>query len=174
MLTEEIRAIVKPELCPSQEVYDRTLKRLSEGRLTIDENPTDHFPIYFLPFNPKTKQIFLVHHIKAQLWISPGGHIDEGESLLTTLNRELEEELGLPQQFKELPRPFLFTISNISNDRQTCKIHYDTWFLLETDGRDFQTDDKEFYNTEWVSISEAKQRVTDPANVIALNVVEKF
>jgi len=173
-LVEEIRELLKPELCSSLEVYNAFLKRLTQEGLTTDENATDHFTIYFQPYDPTTKQIFLTHHKKSGLWISPGGHIDKGESLLSTLNREISEELGLRHNFTTFPQPFLFTVTNIDNFPQICKIHYDIWILLETDGQDFQVDLKEFYTTGWSSFNQAKQKIIDPANLLALAAIEKL
>lgn len=70
-------------------VAHKFLLRAAEGKLTRDENPTTHFSVYFLPYNPKTKEIFIVAHKKSGLWLSPGGHIDKGELLLETLEREM-------------------------------------------------------------------------------------
>src|SRR5882724_2297024 len=39
--------------------------------------------------------ILLVDHKSAQLWLSPGGHVEPGEHPRETVVRELKEELGL-------------------------------------------------------------------------------
>jgi len=55
----------------------------------------------------------------------PGGHIDANESLLTTLNREIKEELGVSDFYTVRPKPFLLTITNIVTDVRPCKKHFD-------------------------------------------------
>lgn len=152
---------------------DRYVKRAKEGRLTRDENPQSHTCVYFLPYNSKTKQVFMIHHKKSGLWLSPGGHVDKGEDLLQALNREIEEELGIVTFFKKVVTPFLLTITPIENMVQPCKEHFDIWFLMKTDGSDFNVDPKEFHSAKWSTIPEAKVIVTDPANLNALDLVEK-
>src|ERR1700720_3868828 len=72
---------------------------LEKDKFLRDEGVKEHFCLYFLPYNPASKEIFLVHHKKAAQWLAPGGHIDSDETLLQTLNREISEELGIPDHF---------------------------------------------------------------------------
>jgi len=167
MLTEEIINIINTLKDEDVAVRQRYMKRVQEGLLTRDENSATHFCVYFLPFNPATKQVFLVHHKKANKWISPGGHIDKGESLIIALNREISEELGVKDFFSETPTPFLLTITHI-NEKISCKEHLDIWFILKTDGSNFKVDPQEFYNTGWFSLTEAKQIIVDNANSKAI------
>lgn len=148
--------------------------RLEQGALTRDENTLTHFSTFFLPYNPQTKEVFLVHHKKAATWISPGGHIDRGEGLLATLNREISEELGIENHFAALTAPFLLTIKHIDSATHPCKTHYYIWFLMTTDGVDFKVDPGEFLDTKWLTLPEARKIVTDPPNVRALDEVEKL
>ena len=83
---------------------DKYVKRVTKGGLlTRDENPESHFCVYFLPYNQKTNEVFIIHHKKSGLWLSPGGHIDKGEDLLRAVNREISEELGIVDFFSEKP-----------------------------------------------------------------------
>jgi 8-oxo-dGTP pyrophosphatase MutT (NUDIX family) len=171
MLHDQILNIVDSSTCDSESTRISYLKRLEEGAFTRDENPKTHFCAYFLPYDNKTKKVFMIHHKKSGLWLSPGGHIDKGERLLTTLNREINEELGVKNFFKQLPSPFLLTITPIENKTQPCKAHYDIWFLVKTDGHDFKVGTEEFHDAKWMTIKEAKEIVTDPANIKALEIL---
>lgn len=113
-LYKEIRVLINPSIC-SQKVADYWFERLEKGELTRDDDNPSHFCCYFLPYNLDTKQLFIVHHKKSNLWISPGGHIDQGETLMQTLNREIEEELGIKDKIKNELKPFLLTITPIEN-----------------------------------------------------------
>ena len=157
--------------CDSESTRTNFLKRLEEGAFIRDENPQSHFCAYFLPYNSENKKVFIVHHKKSGLWFSPGGHIDKGEGLLETLNREIDEELGVKTFFKELPSPFLLTITPIENKVQPCKTHLDIWYLVNTDGANFNVDPKEFHETRWLTIDEAEKIVTDKPNRKALEFV---
>lgn len=170
---DDIAKVIAPGICDSPETFARYKHRVEEGKFTRDESPQSHFCAYFLPYNPETKEVFIVHHKKSGKWIAPGGHIDKGESLLKTLNREIDEELGMKQFFANVQKPFLLTITHIERITQTCKAHFDIWFLLKTDGTQFNVDPKEFHDSKWVSIEEARRLVTDPPNLKALAVIEQ-
>ena len=40
-------------------------------------------------------KVLLIHHKKLDIWIPPGGHIDENETPDEALEREIMEELNL-------------------------------------------------------------------------------
>lgn len=171
-LREYITKEINPNTC-TKEVGKRYLKRLEEGAPTRDENPASHFCCYFLPYNLATKQVFLVHHKKSGLWIFPGGHIDKGEHPLEALNREVEEELGVKGKVSDA-KPFLFTITLIDRPPHTCREHLDIWFRFEADGSEFHIDPREFHDTKWVNLAEARGCVTDPPNLQALDRMEQL
>ena len=175
MLSEQIKQIATNFAEREPQVSKRYLERLREDdKLTRDENNQSHLCVYFLPYNTKNKQVFIVHHKKSGLWLSPGGHIDKGELLLEALNREIKEELGVAGFFPELPKPFLITITPIDNPAQpTCKEHLDIWFLLETDGNNFNVDPHEFHNTKRMTLEEAKSIMTDEANIKAMDFLNR-
>lgn len=157
------------------EAASKFLARAKEGALTRDENAVTHFCVYFLPFNPETKEVFVVDHKKAKKWLFPGGHIDKGEALLTTLNREIGEELGVPNFFPALENPFFISVTHIEkNPVRPCEEHYDIWYLMKTDGSNFQVDPTEFNSTKWVAIHEARKLAIDPNTIDALDILENL
>lgn len=173
MLHDQIAKIIESSICDSESTRVNFIKRLQEGAFTRDENPQSHFCAYFLPYNQKDKRVFIVHHKKSGLWLSPGGHIDKGEGLLETLNREINEELGVKNFFQEAQSSFLLTITPIENKVQSCKVHYDIWYLVLTDGANFNVDSKEFHDTKWLTIDEAEKIVTDAPNRKVLETIRK-
>src|SRR3989344_7239198 len=173
MLYDEISRVLDLSLCDSEDTYGRFLKKLEERALTRDENPQTHLCVYFLPYNFKSKKVFIVHHKKSGLWLSPGGHIDKGEEILKTLNREIEEELGVKNYFQDTPLPFLFTIIPISSKIRQCTTHYDMWYLMHTDGANFEIDPSEFYDTKWMTLEEARKIIVDSTNLQALEAVAR-
>lgn len=172
-LQKQIKGILELPIC-SSDVRSYWFKRLEEGRLTRDEYPASHFCCYFLPYNPATKQIFIIHHKKSGLWLAPGGHIDKGENLIQTLNREIEEELGIKDRIKNEIKPFLLTITPINNPIHPCKEHLDLWYRFPTDGNEFNIDPREFHETRWTTIPEARELITDPPNIQALDKTEEL
>ena len=138
-----------------KEVRQDFLKLLASGSYLRGEGSEEHFGVYFLPYNSKTKQVFLIHHEKAELWLSPGGHIDNGETPLDALGREVREELGVEFRLSKNANPFFLSTVDITPkpQRRGCKKHYDIWFLVETDGSDFEVDPREFLESKWITIS---------------------
>ena len=127
---------------------------LDEG-LTRETNTTQHLGTYFVPIS-QNKYIYLVHHIKADSWIPPGGHVDKGELPLDTVYREITEELDYtakPDDFSLLD----LSITDIDN-KTPCKRHWDIWYKVKTPKLDFSIDPKEFYSGEWVTFKEALKR----------------
>lgn len=171
--SEAIRKIIDPSLC-SPEVYREYLERLTKNGMTRDENPESHFGVYFLPYNPKSQRVFIVNHRKAGLWLTPGGHVDKGETPEETLEREIGEELGIEYVVPNDLKPFLISITPINNPGYTCRRHYDIWYCVKTDGSNFNVDPAEFLDARWMTISEARELVTDSANLEALRRVEQI
>lgn len=168
-LSAQISSLLRLEHCASSDVFSSYKKRLTEGNLLRSQNPSNHFCVYFLPFNPRMKQVFLIHHRKSGLWLFPGGHIEDGEFLHDALTREIQEELGIKNT--QLGNPFLYTITTIRNPKQICRKHYDIWFLYETDGKSFREDSGEFLEAHWMIVSQAGIRIKDPNTILALKIV---
>lgn len=93
---------------------------------------------------------------------------------MQTLNREIEEELGVKNKIEGEIKPFLITITPINNATQPCKEHLDIWYCIPTDDSEFNVDPKEFHETRWVSINEARQLVIDKPNLQALDAMKKM
>ena len=172
-LYQQIKSVIEHSSC-GQTVSDFWLQRLDAGELTRDECKESHFCVYFLPYDSATRTVLLVHHKKAGLWLSPGGHIDLGESLIQTLNREIAEELGVSGKTSAEIEPFLLTVTPIDNSNQACKEHLDIWYRFETDPSELRVDLTEFHETGWVTLGEARQMITDPPNLKAIDRMEQF
>jgi len=116
------------------EIKEEYAERLKQGDLTRDENLTTHFCSYFLPYRLSDRKVFLEAHKKSGLWLSPGGHIDPGETPSTTVEREIQEELGVKRTIPENELPKLLTITYIKQDVRACKVHFDIWYFIPMDG----------------------------------------
>ena len=172
-LTKEIKSITDNGIA-QESVILRFAERLKEGNLTRDENPKTHFCAYFLPYDEKCKKIFIIHHKKSGLWLSLGGHIDRGETLTVTLNREINEELGIKNKVKKEINPFLLTITPISNPVQPCKEHLDIWYRIPMAEDEINANTEEFHDSRWATLDEARKLITDKATLKALEKTERI
>ena len=155
------------------------INRAKEGQPTRDENPYSHFCVYFAGFDPEAKKVFIGHHKKSGLWLFNGGHIDKGENPKEALEREMGEEWGLRIALDVIGEPKLLTITPIDRpEKQKCRIHYDIWFFVPLLKNTFVPDqsllDTEFYTTGWKSIEEARNLITDPNTLKAIDEFEKL
>ena len=126
-------------------------KRLKNPQLLRSENPSDHVCAMFYPVDVTTKKVFLGHHKKANDWISPGGHIDEGELPVETAARECCEELN----FKADQNSFrLFDIDylKLAPSKNVCRIHWHIVYLLPLKETQFSFTKEEFYDAGWFGI----------------------
>jgi 8-oxo-dGTP pyrophosphatase MutT (NUDIX family) len=170
---EHLRKILLPELGETRLSYRQLISKLDTGRFLRAHDVREHFCVLFLPYEPTTGQVLVVHHKKAELWLFPGGHIEPNESPTQTLNREIEEELGLSPRFPETTIVFMFSVtSGIRNVLRECRTHYDVWFLLPTDPSSVRVDQEEFFESRWADIDDAKELILDRSTLSALNRLE--
>ncbi|KKQ24616.1 MAG: hypothetical protein US40_C0008G0022 [Candidatus Roizmanbacteria bacterium GW2011_GWC2_37_13] len=144
-------------------LIEKFLKKLSStDKVTKELNIDEHLCAFFIPINKKTKSIYLGHHIKANSWIPPGGHIKWNEHPIKTVIREFEEELTHKISKTQI-RLFNLSITNVkSNPRHPCKIHYDFWYLVNVPKVKFDFLKKEFYDAYWHDFDEAINKITVP------------
>lgn len=175
-LNNELQELIKPDEF-GQEVTEKFLQRIPEGNLTRDENPYTHFCVYFAAFDPSKRNVFVGHHKKSGLWLFNGGHIDKGEDLSSALEREIGEEWGIKIPLENIGRPLLLTITEIPpNQKQICQTHYDIWYFVPSskDAVKFNQEllAKEFFETRWLTIQDARTLITDPSTLKALVLLE--
>jgi 8-oxo-dGTP diphosphatase len=144
-----------------QKILEKFLARLDKDiGLLRWENPKDHFCAFFLPVHQASNSIYLGHHIKANDWIPPGGHIEKDEHPLETIKREIMEELSYEIRSEKIEL-FDLTIKPIRK-KHPCKRHWDLWYLIFTnDVLGFQFDIREFYDASWLDIDEALSRIKE-------------
>ncbi len=90
------------------------------------------------------------------VWTFPKGHIEKRESAQQAALREVEEETGYAC---EVMKPLERVQYYFQRDGQTTKKTV-TWFLMKPLSKTGSHDTEEILETEWVSLAEARQRVT--------------
>ncbi|HJQ08211.1 MAG TPA: NUDIX domain-containing protein [Candidatus Saccharimonadales bacterium] len=124
-------------------------------RIESPDKPPKHLVSYFVLIDPDHKSLLLADHIKAQLWLPSGGHVELGEDPRGTVVREAQEELGQKAVFlRSNDKPFFVTVT------QTVGLtagHTDVslWYLLRGQLHDhLNFDRREFSNVAWFSFQE--------------------
>jgi len=176
-LAKEIRNLVEAKFADSP-LARNFFDRVKQGKLTQDENPLTHFGVYFSGFDPKVKEVFVGLHKKSDLWLFNGGHVDRGELLQETLTREMGEEWGFVHPAAKTLEPALPTITEITNDKQICRLHYDIWYFVPVDKINFLPDEskltKEFHEIKWMAFPEARKLITDYNTLTAVDAIDKL
>jgi len=131
-------------------------KRITEGKLTREENLENHLCSFFVPVHKSSKSIFIGHHVKADEWIPPGGHINKDEAPIETVFREFYEELNFKLTDEKTELFDLDRIDTRPGRTNPCKVHYDFWYLVFMNEQSpFTFDKREFYDAGWFSIDDA-------------------
>lgn len=162
------------------ETREKFLERIKNEQLTRDEGVVTHLGVFIMGIDSKAQRVYIGHHKKSDRWIPHGGHVDAGETVEQTLEREIWEEWGIKIKADDIGGPVLLTITDIENPRQwhTCRQHFDVWFFVERDSHTFTIDEEvllvEFHEARWMCLEEAREIVGDTPTVQeALDLVEK-
>jgi 8-oxo-dGTP pyrophosphatase MutT (NUDIX family) len=163
---EEIRAVIlreieqiKPFDDTEQESINYVSNWIKSGveifRIGKPDKPPIHLVSYFVLIDKKNKSLLLVDHIKAQLWLPSGGHVEVNENPKVTVDRESVEELGKAAKYlNNYEHPFFITIAKTVG---LTAGHTDVslWYLLDGDMSETLTYDKsEFKSIKWFKFEE--------------------
>jgi 8-oxo-dGTP diphosphatase len=135
-------------------------------RITKPDVPPKHLVSYFVVIDTDHESLLLVDHIKAQLWLPSGGHVEPDEDPKDTVMREIDEELHQKAIFlRGNERPFFVTVA------QTVGLtagHTDVslWYLVQGQMNDhIDFDPSEFSAIRWFTYQEiltAGAKIFDP------------
>lgn len=114
-------------------------------------------------------KLLVIHHKKLNFWLHPGGHVNEDESFLEALNREIKEEVGLVvevisnKRFKtnkyeyvcEEPTPFRVSVSV---DRRAMRLDY----VAKAKTNQVVLQEEELLDFKWIAEEEIIELNTTP------------
>jgi 8-oxo-dGTP diphosphatase len=131
-------------------------------RVEKPDKPPKHLVSYFVVVDPDHDSMLLCDHIKAQLWLPPGGHVEPGEDPTETVRRESHEELAKPATFLRGNEAPLF--ATVTETRGLTPGHVDVslWYVLRGHVHEYIHFDRgEFNDIAWFTFDEILE--SDPA-----------
>jgi len=131
----------------------------------------NHFTATGIVFNSKD-EILMIHHNKLQVWLPPGGHIEENELPEEAVLREIFEETGIRAEImptiqnldlksklcKELNLPFVVLLEDIEGNG--THNHIDMIFICTAINEDLLPQESEIHGIGWFAYEEIKQLET--------------
>lgn len=131
-------------------------------RIEKPDKPPKHLVSYFVLVDPEHNSLLLGDHIKAQLWLPSGGHVELNEHPKVTVIREAREELNAKAVFlHNKEHPFFITVTRTVG---LTAGHTDVslWYLLRGDIHEpLEFDRGEFTDMNWFSFQEILQSQPD-------------
>ncbi|MEJ2043315.1 MAG: NUDIX hydrolase [Reinekea sp.] len=118
--------------------------------------------------NQSHTKAVLLHHKKLDIWVQPGGHIDDGDkSLLAAASREAREETGIQVLMPESESIFDVDVHQIPERKhEPAHWHLDIrfWFIAEEETLQLS---EESNDLAWLSAEEIV-RLTDEESVLRM------
>jgi 8-oxo-dGTP pyrophosphatase MutT (NUDIX family) len=140
----------------------RTLAWVRSGaplfRISSPATPDKHLCVYFALFDAARRSVLLVDHVKAALWLFPGGHVDDGEDPRTTVLREAAEELHITGEFHPQfgNEPLFLTVTKTRGEHSHTDVTF--WFVLAADqGMRIDADPREAHEARWFALDDPKE-----------------
>lgn len=122
-------------------------------RVQKPATPPKHLVSYFVVIDPDERCVLLVDHLKAQLWLPPGGHVDIDEHPRATVVREAKEELSLAASF--LVEEPLFITETVTVGLTAGHTDVSLWFVIKGRLEDpVLYDSTEFKEARWFTFEE--------------------
>ncbi len=147
-----------PGVDPSTIQQFKDLKT-SQATHTKKEGNLHHYCSFFLPYDKEAGKIYLGHHIKADDWIPPGGHIEPGETPKDAAIREMMEELQT-QITKDQLVPFNLSVKVVNQPDRGCITHYDVWHLVDIKVQPFDYLKSEYHDADWFIVEDGVKKIT--------------
>lgn len=159
-----ISAIIPYDDIEREHIID-TLSWIKSGepifRIQKPDVPNKHLVSYFVLFDEEAEKILLVDHIKAQLWLPSGGHVEVDEDPKDTVRRECLEELGTQADFWS-DKP-VFLTSTVTVGLTAGHTDISLWYVLKGDSvKSYEFDKSEFNSIFWFGFDEIPYAKSDP------------
>jgi 8-oxo-dGTP diphosphatase len=121
--------------------------------------PPKHLVSYFAVVDGR--DILLVDHKSAELWLPPGGHAEPGEHPREAVVRELFEELRVVPKH-DIAEPLMITCATTVG-LTAGHVDVSLWYVVTADRNEsIQFDEQEFAALQWFHYSDVPLHRSDP------------
>ncbi len=158
VITQAVQSIVPidtTEALHQEEVLAWTSGVAPLFRISKPDNPSKHLVSYFVLYDEDANSIMLIDHVKAGLWLPPGGHVDPNENPHDTVIREAQEELKISADFTtRFGNNPLFVTVTVTRGSGT---HTDVslWYVIKGDvSESLWFDKREMNSYKWMTLTE--------------------
>lgn len=164
MINDIISNITPYDALEQQHIAD-TIAWINSGvpifRIAKPDIPNKHLVSYFVLYDEISRKILLVDHIKAELWLPSGGHVEINEDPKETVRRECLEELGVQADFWT-DDPIFLTVT-VTVGLTAGHTDVSLWYILKGDQNTlYKFDKSEFNDVRWFSFNEIPYENSDP------------
>jgi 8-oxo-dGTP pyrophosphatase MutT (NUDIX family) len=134
--------------------YSAVIEQLGrDGNEILNRNNfSGHITTSGLILHPDKLHVFMIHHLKYDMWLNPGGHFEDDESLEDSVKRECFEETGIPVRVGKLLNIDTHFIPK--NNKEPRHIHHDFLYLCYADTDTFELEMTEVIDGRWFKIDE--------------------
>jgi 8-oxo-dGTP diphosphatase len=165
-----MRAIIRSELEFIKPLDALERQHLGEAIAWVDSGaplfrtakpatPPIHLVSYFAVVDGES--ILMVDHKNAQLWLPPGGHVEQGEHPRATVVREIREELGINPSH-EIGAPLMVTCT-VTVGLTSGHTDVSLWYVVNArKDHPVAFDAREFNGIRWFHYSEVPLARSDP------------
>ena len=134
-------------------------------RIAKPDNPPKHLVSYFVVYDPRVQKLMLIDHVKANMWLPSGGHVEIDEHPRETVRREAMEELELVADFRVIgEEPAFITVTETRGPGTHTDVSF--WYVIVGDSTaELNYDKREMRGLKWLSFDEVltmDDRLLDP------------
>ncbi len=129
-------------------------------RIQKPDVPLKHLVAYFIVVDRIKMKLLLVDHIKAQLWLPTGGHVEPHENPRDTVRREIQEELHMEAVFIS-DEPVMVT-KTTTVGLTPGHLDVSLWYVVSGDSeKEIEFDRNEFKACRWFGCEEVLNMTID-------------
>lgn len=131
-------------------------------RIARPATPDQHLCVYSALLDDVRRSVLLIDHVKAGLWLFPGGHVDDGEDPRSTVLREAVEELQISAEFHPQfgDEPLFLTVTRTRGEHSHTDVSF--WFVLAADQEiRIEADPREANGVRWFALDDPTEWALD-------------